>query len=499
MNAEDVKDLRVPELAVGLVPPVVTRAGKVLGFDAGGNPVAVAVAGATDPNLRADLAASSGSSLVGFLQSGSGAVPTTVQAKLRETVSVKDFGAVGNPTAIANALAASAGNPIMLDDGIYGGHLYDPLHPSRETRYIGGAVRAGAGASFTASISGTTMTVTSVSSGTIQKGQSVFGSGVAANTYIVNYISGSGGNGTYEVSVSQALGSTALTTPATWALIDDGGHDPLGLTAVYQTNPYTLRVEYNGDNVEVGTILVSVDAELAPYAIIGGASASANYSDFKFYAPVIVDLQASGTVSVAPWLSSYVTLNASGAYSTIINHPPRALNVDPPSATLLNRVQGASRNFATIWGATTTTITTIGPLGALVQRTGSGVFTVSQQSTLGTVTAAWNAGLLTITHPDCSSTSTPIVCSFNSAYRAEVFNFSATTIGVQFRNAAGAVVGPTDDAEMKLLFTRSNALFDTLMPSSFSAQINLGYLAVPLAAVSNISLNNFWITGAMIK
>lgn len=38
-----------------------------------------------------EFAASSGSSLVGFLQSGTGAVATTVQTKLRETVSVFDF------------------------------------------------------------------------------------------------------------------------------------------------------------------------------------------------------------------------------------------------------------------------------------------------------------------------------------------------------------------------------------------------------------------------
>ncbi len=42
------------------------------------------------------ILSSVGSSLVGFIQSGTGAVATTVQAKLRESVSVKDFGAVGD-------------------------------------------------------------------------------------------------------------------------------------------------------------------------------------------------------------------------------------------------------------------------------------------------------------------------------------------------------------------------------------------------------------------
>lgn len=60
----------------------------------------------------ADLAASTGSSLVGYLPAGSGAVATTVQTKLRESVSVQDFGAdptgaVDATTAINAALAAS--------------------------------------------------------------------------------------------------------------------------------------------------------------------------------------------------------------------------------------------------------------------------------------------------------------------------------------------------------------------------------------------------------
>ena len=44
------------------------------------------------------LSASSGSSLVGYLPSGTGAVATMVQAKLRESVSIIDFGAVAGAT-----------------------------------------------------------------------------------------------------------------------------------------------------------------------------------------------------------------------------------------------------------------------------------------------------------------------------------------------------------------------------------------------------------------
>jgi hypothetical protein len=58
----------------------------------------------------AQLAASGGSNLVGFLQAGTGAVATTVQAKLRESVSVKDFGAVGDGVADDSAAFLAAFN-----------------------------------------------------------------------------------------------------------------------------------------------------------------------------------------------------------------------------------------------------------------------------------------------------------------------------------------------------------------------------------------------------
>lgn len=70
------------------------------------------------------LAGSGGSALVGFIQSGSGAVATTVQAKLREVISVKDFGATGNgttddTTAFNNALVAAAGKSLYVPAGTY--------------------------------------------------------------------------------------------------------------------------------------------------------------------------------------------------------------------------------------------------------------------------------------------------------------------------------------------------------------------------------------------
>lgn len=65
---------------------------------------------------------------------------------------------------------------------------------------------------FTGSISGTTMTVSAVTSGTIKRYSSVVGTGVAVPTFITALGTGTGGVGTYIVDTSQTVASTTLTS-----------------------------------------------------------------------------------------------------------------------------------------------------------------------------------------------------------------------------------------------------------------------------------------------
>jgi hypothetical protein len=88
------------------------------------NVLVFTVADATSlSNLQTQLASSSGSSLVGYNQGGTGAVTRTVQARLRDYVSVKDFGAVGNgvtdDTAAIQAAIDSGANLLWYPDGTY--------------------------------------------------------------------------------------------------------------------------------------------------------------------------------------------------------------------------------------------------------------------------------------------------------------------------------------------------------------------------------------------
>ena len=67
------------------------------------------------------LAASSGSSLVGFLQSGAGAVARTVQAKERDIVSVTDFGQNGVRVSLTQTLEQAAVNQAGIQAAIDSG------------------------------------------------------------------------------------------------------------------------------------------------------------------------------------------------------------------------------------------------------------------------------------------------------------------------------------------------------------------------------------------
>ena len=79
-----------------------------------------------------------------------------------------------------------------------------------------GGILSATSARFTGSISGTTLTVSAVVSGTLAVGQLITGTGVSASppgsnaTYITALGTGTGGVGTYTVGVSQTVSSTSM-------------------------------------------------------------------------------------------------------------------------------------------------------------------------------------------------------------------------------------------------------------------------------------------------
>jgi hypothetical protein len=77
----------------------------------------------------------------------------------------------------------------------------------------------------TGSISGSTLTVTGVTAGSLNPGDTIVGAGVTPGTVVIAYGTGSGGTGTYTLSNSQTVASETITAPSvTWAY-DRGSSD----------------------------------------------------------------------------------------------------------------------------------------------------------------------------------------------------------------------------------------------------------------------------------
>ena len=64
---------------------------------------------------------------------------------------------------------------------------------------------------FTGSISGTTLTITAITSGQTYIGQYIYGTGVTAGQKIISFLTGTGGVGTYLIKSSQTLSSTSFS------------------------------------------------------------------------------------------------------------------------------------------------------------------------------------------------------------------------------------------------------------------------------------------------
>lgn len=95
------KTLRVPESHIGVVPAVDIRANKLLAFNASGDPIAVLPESGSAADVMIQLASTEdgkGDDLIGMKQPLASAVSRTVHDKLLETISIRDFGAIGDGT-----------------------------------------------------------------------------------------------------------------------------------------------------------------------------------------------------------------------------------------------------------------------------------------------------------------------------------------------------------------------------------------------------------------
>ena len=111
---------------------------------------------------------------------------------------------------------------------------------------------------FTGSVTGTTLTVTAVTNGTIGINQSLFGVGVTAETVITALGTGSGGVGTYTINISQSVASELMNSTAVGAVVTGSiAGTTLTVTAVTSGTLYVGQT-IQGSTVTANTMITAL-------------------------------------------------------------------------------------------------------------------------------------------------------------------------------------------------------------------------------------------------
>lgn len=155
---------------------------------------------------------------------------------------------------------------------------------------LGKMTRAANAAVVTGSISGTTLTVTAVSSGVLSVGQTISGSGITAGTKISALGTGIGGVGTYTVDTSQTVASTTITATSASAVAggSNTGNGAMGAITVDNNaiaGDYVLTVtkaatnagdfqvvDPNGKVVGLGTVAAAFSGGGLSFTLADGAT-----------------------------------------------------------------------------------------------------------------------------------------------------------------------------------------------------------------------------------
>lgn len=142
------------------------------------------------------------------------------------------------------------------------------------------------GAVVTGAIAGTTLTVSAVTSGTVAVGQVIAGSGVTVGTTITGLGTGTGGTGTYTVSATQTVSSTAITaTGPTYAANTDYVMSAAGIfvpasSTIPEGTPLKVTYTYPAHAVIEGATSTSKVLEVTFEGMNDAESASPVLVDF---------------------------------------------------------------------------------------------------------------------------------------------------------------------------------------------------------------------------
>ena len=173
---------------------------------------------------------------------------------------------------IVGQLNSTTGQVGITDNGTY-------VYITDGTYRYSWRISSPSSAVFTGTISGTTLTVTAVTNGTIGVGQSLFGVGITQETIITALGTGSGGVGTYTINISQTvstaerMNSTAVAAVFTATI----STTTLSVTAVSSGTIY-LGQTVQGAGVTSNTVITAQGSNivLSQTIVTGGTGYAVN-------------------------------------------------------------------------------------------------------------------------------------------------------------------------------------------------------------------------------
>jgi hypothetical protein len=221
---------------------------------------------------------------------------------------------------------------------------------------------------FTGNLSATTLTVTSVSSGTIVAGQALFGVGVANETVITALGSGTGGVGTYTINASQTVSTRSLSSATVGAVVTASiGVNLSGVTITGTAGQFSCTA---------ASIPLAIGQEVKISGTYGGTGSISGYTN-----PTTYYIIATNT-------STTFTLSASlgGAAITTTAGTPTGLTYQVAPTTLVVTAVASGTLYVgqTIDGVGITTGTIITALGT--GSGGVGTYTVSSSGFIASET-----------------------------------------------------------------------------------------------------------------
>lgn len=420
------------------------------------------------------LAQATNASVVQYTPAGSEAISTTVQTKLRETVSVKDFGAVGD----YNTSTSTGTNNFTF-------FTNTEAETSSVFEIPAGNYRNGGTGGATRGYSGDGVVYT--------------GAGAIINNKYQR-LGNIGGNPTKN---HFSIACIPRCTAGVFSILDDAFHTPMNVTSVTQPDAFTIRVNYIRTASKINTFVVGPDDALTPYGVVCGGDVGTAFANINTAAPFSAKISLTGGVPALAmndlWAGGIaggnIAVSASNASIVRISHTPSVSN-DPPVCSYNSATVPGLYPVISFFNESTIDVMMTGDAAGFVAYNGT-IWVQSASQNLTAPTMTWTAGnRLRIDHGITGTVNrVPLVVGHKGVYLPQVYDIGTTWFEVEFYDYAGTKI-TSQNTDMKLWYRREMPV-PCVWDNTMDVVVRRGLLKVPSALYSGVAGNNFWVYGDM--